>query len=91
MGETSLRNRDRSKYRLYLDSVSLNVTRKTFILTKLLLDESSFGTNFELSSPFYCCISKKLKNVPSSGIVPGTSYMLGNDFTTEQYPSHVKE
>ena len=50
---------------LDLDSACLKTNRTTFILTKLLSDASSFGTSFELSFPFYCCISKLKIQSPS--------------------------
>ena len=57
---TSLRNRDRAKYRLDLDSACLKTPKITLISTKLLLFER-FGTNLKLSSAFFCCISKLKK------------------------------
>ena len=45
-------------YRLDLDSACLKTPGRLFIMIKILLDESSFGTNFELSSHIYCVMSK---------------------------------
>ena len=54
MTNTSLRNGDSTKWRLDLDLVCLKTPNETLIVTKLMLYER-FGTNFKLSSPFYCC------------------------------------
>ena len=60
---TSLRNRDRTKYRLDLDSACLKTPKITLISTKLLLYER-FGTNLKLSSPFFLLHIKTEKNIP---------------------------
>ena len=78
---TSLRNRDSTKWRLDLDSEWLKTPRTTLILIKLLLYER-FGTNFKLSSQFYCCISK-LKPYFLAENWTRTSSMESNKSNTE--------